>query len=542
MKTFYSFFKSQINQVRKGGVSVFYHKIKKISGLLGMELLAPLSVYFAIPWPEAYRFIGNKNLKKYIEMRLTSKGDLRKVQDVQRKIVVCLEKHVSFDPKLNKVSEWIDTNFRLNDILLCIPELENIDKASQVASRVEQFRQNISTKYKIPEPDIAFTPRELAVGSLGAYENLEKYLKAMVLGSVPDRKLFLLVDPQSTVNNPCYLNYWGEHVTVVTQVQQIKKLVPQEQYLTVPMRGLFKQYGKKWLPCLITLGAVREQWIRQKRSPLLNLSKADQQRGWDCLTSRGVPKGAWFVGLHVRGPGWRDKSSETHNVRNADIQTYFSAIKSVTDAGGWVIRLGDPISMAPLPAMDRVIDYAHSDLKSDWMDIFLSSQCRFFIGTGSGVYTVAIAFGVPCVMTNITPSYNMFAFTSQDIFLLKLCRLKEENRYLTFQELADPPVGVSFFAYKDMGIEVVENTPDEIKGAVDEMIARCDGTLKYSQEDEGLQVDFKSVVKHCAPLYGDKDIELYARIGRAYLRKHASLLPAKEGLILTTGRMKECNN
>ncbi len=527
-KKFYSFFKSQINQVREGGASVFYRKIKKISGSLCMELLAPLAVYFAIPWPEAYRCMGYKNLNTYKELQVTSKSDPRKVQDVGRKIVACLEKYISFDPKLNKVSEWIDANFRLSDTLLNIPEIKSIDKASQVARRVGQFRQNLPAKYKISEPDIVFIPRELAVGSLGVYENLESYLKAMALGLVPAKKLFIIVGPKSTVNNPCYLNYWGKYITVVTREQQIKTLVPQEQYSIVPMVGLFKQYGKRSLPMHIALGVVREQWIREKRSPLLTLSVPDQQRGWDALALRGVPKGAWFVGLHVRGAGWRDKGSEVHHARNADIQTYFTAIKSITDAGGWVIRLGDPISMTPLPAMDRVIDYAHSDLKSDWMDIFLSSQCRFFIGTASGVCTVAIAFGIPCVMTNITPSYNMFAFTSQDIVLIKLCKFKTEDRYLTFQELVAPPAGIAFNAYQDMGLEVVDNTPDEIKGAVDEMLARCDGTLEYSPEDESLQMDFKSVVKDCAPLYGDQDLELYAKMGRDYLRKHESLLPAKE--------------
>ncbi|MDP6651393.1 MAG: TIGR04372 family glycosyltransferase [Gammaproteobacteria bacterium] len=61
--------------------------------------------------------------------------------------------------------------------------------------------------------------------------------------------------------------------------------------------------------------------------------------------------------------------------------------KAITDAGGWVMRMGDS-TMKPLPTMPQVIDYANSDMKSDWMDVFLCAQCRFVIGTSSGLFTL----------------------------------------------------------------------------------------------------------------------------------------------------------
>ena len=48
-----------------------------------------------------------------------------------------------------------------------------------------------------------------------------------------------------------------------------------------------------------------------------------------------------------------------------------------------------------------MIDYACSDLRSDWMDIFLCAQCRFFIGCQSGLSAVPSVFGVPVVMTDL---------------------------------------------------------------------------------------------------------------------------------------------
>ena len=72
------------------------------------------------------------------------------------------------------------------------------------------------------------------------------------------------------------------------------------------------------------------------------------------------------------------------------------------DVGGWVIRMGDP-SMVALPSMPNVLDYCHSDLRADWMDVFIAAHCRFMIGTSSGPAYVPPLYGVPSVLTNWWP-------------------------------------------------------------------------------------------------------------------------------------------
>lgn len=527
-KKFYSFFKSQIIQIHEGGVSVFYLKTKRLFKSLYMEFIAPLAVYFNMRWPCAYRFVGIKLFNKYKMLRTQSDVNQVLVKNVEEKMISCCEKYIAYKPDLSKVKEWIDVNHCLSAVIFGIPKIESIHKCRAISRRVENVRQEIAKTNQLDELGVGFVPRSIAEGSLGVYENLESYLKAIELGMAPAKRLILLVDPNSAINNPCYLKYWSRLVTVISDPRLIEMLAPLENCLTAPLFSFFTHYDEKVLVMYAALGMVREQWIKQQRPPLLNISNEDKERGWECLRSFGVPRGAWFVGLHVREPGWRDSNSVGGNHRNADVRNYFQAIKSVTATGGWVIRLGDPVSMTPLPAMDKVIDYAHSNSKSDWMDVFLCSQCRFLIGTASGVYTVSQAFGVPTVMTNFMAPYNMFALTSQDLFLSKLCVRKDKSRKLTFKELVSPPIGVASYQYDDLGIEAIENTPEEIKGAVEEMMGRLDGTLEYTEEDEYLQNEFKSNVKDCVELYGDKDINVYARIGRDFIRKHASLLSLEE--------------
>jgi putative glycosyltransferase (TIGR04372 family) len=298
-------------------------------------------------------------------------------------------------------------------------------------------------------------------------------------------------------------------------------LTPLETYLITPFISFMHFRGKLYKSSL-AYGTIREEWIKEDRPPILTLSGEDYERGWNCLKSLGVPKDAWFVTLHVREPGWRDGGSRCESFRNADITTYLPAIKAITDAGGWVLRMGDQ-EMSKLQLMPQVIDYAHSQAKSDWMDVFLCAQCRFMMGTSSGLCVVAATFGVPLVMTNMLPGYAVYHFTSKDLLIPRLCFSKDKERCLNFSELISPPVGTATtqFHFDNRNIQI---NPEEIKALVEEMLEKRMGTLKYSEEDEILQKEFKQITANCGKVYGDLNLVSHVRIGRKFLRKHKDLL------------------
>ena len=55
----------------------------------------------------------------------------------------------------------------------------------------------------------------------------------------------------------------------------------------------------------------------------------------------------FFVTLHVREPSFRGESSQNtlENHRNANIQDYVEAIKTITSKGGYVFRMGQKSSI-----------------------------------------------------------------------------------------------------------------------------------------------------------------------------------------------------
>jgi putative glycosyltransferase (TIGR04372 family) len=272
------------------------------------------------------------------------------------------------------------------------------------------------------------------------------------------------------------------------------------------------------------MGAIQEAWEAKNLPPLIKLTDEDRDFGMSQRSVLGIPEDAWFVCLHVRSSGFHKEGNNAHQAhRNADIKSYLPAIREVVRRGGWVVRMGDR-TMPPLPAMEGVVDYAHTSVKSQRMDIILCASCRFFVGVASGLSHIPTTFGVPCVMTNWCS--NAFpVYSKQDLFLPKLESSVSEGGLLSFSKWLAPEcrswsyAGLTLDAH---GIRVLDNTEDELREVVVEMIDRLDGRAEYSLDDRSRLAAFNSIATKNG-LIG------YSRIGRDFLSRHAHLLLDENG-------------
>ncbi len=148
------------------------------------------------------------------------------------------------------------------------------------------------------------------------------------------------------------------------------------------------------------MSRAADRW--REIGPPLTVDPETRRRGDDALASVGIPPDAPIVSLHVRQPGWHATHANALNIRDAEIASYAPAVAYLADRGIRVIRLGDP-SMTPAPGAMALFDYAHSPLKSDWMDVCIAARCRFHIGTASGMSFVPMLFGRPVLFTNYAP-------------------------------------------------------------------------------------------------------------------------------------------
>jgi len=243
------------------------------------------------------------------------------------------------------------------------------------------------------------------------------------------------------------------------------------------------------------------------------------ERGRAWLHKQGMADGSWFVCLHVRDPESykEDVPWSTNRYRNAGVEDYLPAVRAITERGGWVVRVGDPM-MSPISAVDRVIDYANMDAHEDWIDIFLMAAPRFFIGVSSGPFNVATAFGVPILGTNWFP-LGPWPYSGNDMFIHKLLRRSGSETPMSIAESLVPPLfmAMSPFIFDEMGIEVIDNTADEVKVATIEMMDRLDGNIADSEEDERMQ---RAYIEKADPYR----LGWRSRVGKHFLASHPELL------------------
>ncbi len=206
------------------------------------------------------------------------------------------------------------------------------------------------------------------------------------------------------------------------------------------------------------------EWRKQIDTPLpVRLNSRKWNTAHRIRLKMGIPEGDWFMCLHVREGGFHRNWENSKN-RNADISNYIKAIEHVTDRGGWVVRLGDS-SMKRLPKINKVIDYPFTPFKCALMDVYLISECRFYSGTASGIFDMAILFQKPMVLANIYTWIDSSPPRRGDLGILKHFYSKSKGRYLSVQEILEVPPekqgGYSGFNSDD-DVEMHENSPEEI--------------------------------------------------------------------------------
>ena len=145
---------------------------------------------------------------------------------------------------------------------------------------------------------------------------------------------------------------------------------------------------------------------------VLSLSEEENYRGYEILSRELGKEFDWFALLHIRGP--KNGYDRFSQARDSSILKYDLLCREVSKAGGLVIRNGSPDFM-DLPRNFRAFDYAHSQIKTPFMDVWLNANCAFWIGNLNGASVVPISFGKPRLLTDLWfitangPSYDHFA-------------------------------------------------------------------------------------------------------------------------------------
>lgn len=259
----------------------------------------------------------------------------------------------------------------------------------------------------------------------------------------------------------------------------------------------------------------------------LQFSDDEVKKGETELEAMGVPVGSKIVCLLVRDNAYikHQKSNyddRGNDYRNCDIDNYILAAETLADYGYVVIRMGAKMSRPLKTVHPNIIDYSFSGFRNDFMDTYLGSKCEFSITMGCGWDVVpSHFFRKPIVYTNLVPLGYYATYSDRLLLLTKRHFDSEKNRELTVSELIRSGLLSSrmpdSFVYQSRNIKLIENSPEEIRDAVFEMVQRLNGTWKSHSGDEVLQTHLWDLVK---PAYSG----VKARFGACYLRDNREWL------------------
>lgn len=319
--------------------------------------------------------------------------------------------------------------------------------------------------------------------------------------------------------------------------QQLKKMWERVLYITRWARPVDRL--NRWLPGGSAhmvpwrdLGDRDLHGLLAETQPHLAFTAAEERSGTEALRKLGIPEGAPFVCFHTRDRAYLNSAypPSLHlresdywsylDYRNSDIRNYVPAMEWLTSRGYYAVRLGASVEQ-PLRTRDRrIIDYAMTS-RSDFMDIYLCAYCRFFLGDTSGIGTVPMIFRKPRSFVNFVALEEVCSWGPQDLIIPKKLWLRRERRLLTFREQITTGVGryVSAHQYAASGIELIENTADEIAAVAVEMDERLRGTWRGTEEDAELQRRFWALLRG-SEMHGI----IRASIGAEFLRQNRALL------------------
>ncbi len=273
-----------------------------------------------------------------------------------------------------------------------------------------------------------------------------------------------------------------------------------------------------------------------KTAEWLKLTEDEEAEGRENLSLMGVSSP--YICIQNRDSRYLEKAVPDadytyHNYRDSSINNFELLASHCLKKSILLVRMGRFVKDKAL--FENCIDYAN-DFYNEFMDVFLIRNCKFYIGSSAGLYILSMALNVRTALVNIVPILRLnlgsFPQRKDNLFIIKKYFSQKENRFLTLNEMFT--IEKEIFENKNnqflqqfsaMGIDVMENTSEEILDLAMEMDARIDGTWKDTEQDIQNQKKFHDLLiawgkKENIPL----NTLWKGGIGAMFLRKNAFLL------------------
>jgi putative glycosyltransferase (TIGR04372 family) len=194
------------------------------------------------------------------------------------------------------------------------------------------------------------------------------------------------------------------------------------------------------------------------------------EEGKKGLVKIGVNPDKPYVCLIVRDGGHYKSKGEIesagYEVLNFDINNFSGVAEALLESGFQVIRMGSGTERPFTGKPEGVIDYALSNNRSEFLDVFIAATCEFAVSTQTGPDAVCMLFRRPVLYVDVT-SYSQFFFGSK-LATWSPARLYKNGKILNLSEIVNSEI--AWFKdpnlFSKNGISQQKSSSNELKELV----------------------------------------------------------------------------
>lgn len=213
----------------------------------------------------------------------------------------------------------------------------------------------------------------------------------------------------------------------------------------------------------------------------------------------GIKKNTNFVVFSSRNSIWAKKAynEKENSIRNSNIDNQLMALEYLNTIGYKAIKIGKNHPKINFTSQD-IIDFSNHKLRSDFLEIYLSSKCKFMISDDSGISYFSTIMRKKKLIVNLF-NWNWLYHQSlkfSPIIIPKKIKCLKSEKFITYKELLDKEIEFADTDkdLKKMGYIPIENNSLEIKNATISMLNLIKNDLDLKNEKKN-QIEFWDIYK-----------------------------------------------
>lgn len=363
-----------------------------------------------------------------------------------------------------------ETNSNVEKAKLCLAEMIKHNSVNEYEEEWDRLRKSydvIQIFFLSVEALGEFVPRYLIIKNEKKGEDEKKTLKVYI--------------PESGSNNRVCNDYLLEYVSRDINLVKQEELpfwlfVFQNHAEELTVDDINRYSGRGSFPVYL-----KEAYKQRKL-----FSQTEEERGHDKQSLLQIAKR--YVCLGARTATYNQLTlghDFDYDHRNMKFEDYRLAIEYLNNMSIQTVKMGRMENR--MEPVNNCIDYA-GEGANDFMDLYLVSHSEFMVVNSTGMLSLASMFTIPLLMVNATPvSFGVggFQYTPYDLYIPKKYYSKKKARYLSLREITQIEAECMIWGskYEQKGIKFIDNTPEEIKDAVEEMLKRLKGEWTDTEKD-----------------------------------------------------------